>query len=174
MEPGTQNVWGPSPKYILLCSVPRLTPCCICIIVCMRRIVTWWGGPGGVEAWSLGLLLPSVLWQLPRIGFNPTRSTSPCYNPTRACNIQWYTITCTEMNVSTVKWAQWDKTQSRDLLGLFICVRIAQCTIVVHNIAQNRPDNFLFYPPDNHQMSIWGKGGVLFAGKTIFKIWTFG
>jgi len=23
-----------------------------------------------------------------RIGFNPTRSTSPCYNPTHACNIQ--------------------------------------------------------------------------------------
>ena len=26
-----------------------------------------------------------------RTGFNPTRSTSPCYNPTHACNIQWYT-----------------------------------------------------------------------------------
>jgi len=26
-----------------------------------------------------------------RIVFNPTRSTSPCYNPTHACNIQWYT-----------------------------------------------------------------------------------
>ena len=26
-------------------------------------IVTWWGGPGGIEAWSLGLLLPSVLWR---------------------------------------------------------------------------------------------------------------
>jgi len=23
-----------------------------------------------------------------RIGFNPTRSTSPCYKPTHACNIQ--------------------------------------------------------------------------------------
>ena len=28
--------------------------CCI--------IVTWWGGPGGIEVWSLGPLLPSVLW----------------------------------------------------------------------------------------------------------------
>jgi len=53
------------------------------------------------------------------------------------------------MNLSTVKWAQWDKTQSRDLFGLFICV----CTIVAHNIAQNRPDNFPPYPPDNHQGS---------------------
>jgi len=26
-----------------------------------------------------------------RTGFNPTKSTSPCYNPTYACNIQWYT-----------------------------------------------------------------------------------
>ena len=25
-------------------------------------IVPWWGGPGGTEARSLGLLLPSVLW----------------------------------------------------------------------------------------------------------------
>ena len=27
---------------------------------------------------------------------------------------------------------------------------IALCTIVAHNIAQNRPDNFPSYPPDNH------------------------
>jgi len=31
-------------------------------IACMRSIVAWWGGPGGIEAWSLGPLLPSVLW----------------------------------------------------------------------------------------------------------------
>jgi len=54
------------------------------------------------------------------------------------------------MKLSTVKWAQWDKTQSR---GLFICVCIALCTIVAHNIAQNRPDNFPSYPPDNHHCS---------------------
>jgi len=57
------------------------------------------------------------------------------------------------MNLSTVKWAQWDKTQSRELLGLFICVCTAQCTIVAHNIAQNRPDNFPPYPPDKHHCS---------------------
>ena len=49
--------------------------------------------------------------------------------------------TCTQyihkMNLRTVKWAQWDKTQSRELLGLFICVCTALCTIVAHNIAQN-------------------------------------
>jgi len=27
------------------------------------------------------------------------------------------------------------------------------CTIVAHNIAQNRPDNFPSYPPDNHHCS---------------------
>jgi len=54
------------------------------------------------------------------------------------------------MNLSTVKWSQWDKTQSGELLGLFICVCIALCTIVAHNIAQKRPDNFPSYPLDNH------------------------
>ena len=57
------------------------------------------------------------------------------------------------MNLSTVKWDQWGKTQSRELLGLFICVCIALCTIVAHNIAQNRPDSFPPYPPDNHHCS---------------------
>ena len=33
---------------------------------------------------------------------------------------------------------------------LFICVCIALCTIVAHSIAQNRPDSFSPYPPDNH------------------------
>jgi len=32
-------------------------------------------------------------------------------------------------------------------------VCIALCTIVAHNIAQNRPDNFPPYPPDNHHIS---------------------
>ena len=66
------------------------------------------------------------------------------------------------MNVITMKCAQWDKTQSstRELLGLFICVCIALCTIVAHNIAQNRPDNFpltlqtIIIAP---MMSSWGK-----------------
>jgi len=32
-------------------------------------------------------------------------------------------------------------------------VCIALCTIVAHNIAQNRPDNFPSYPPHNHHCS---------------------
>ena len=38
-------------------------------------------------------------------------------------------------------------------VGVFICVCIALCTIVAHNIAPNRPDNFPPYPPDNHHCS---------------------
>ena len=38
-------------------------------------------------------------------------------------------------------------------VSLFICVCIALCTIVAHNIAQNRPDSFPLYPPDNHHCS---------------------
>ena len=34
-----------------------------------------------------------------------------------------------------------------------MCVCIALCTIVAHNIAQNRPDSFPPYPPDNHHCS---------------------
>jgi len=33
-------------------------------------------------------------------------------------------------------------------VSLLICVCIALCTIVAHNIAQNRPDSFPPYPPD--------------------------
>jgi len=32
-------------------------------------------------------------------------------------------------------------------------VCIALCTTVAHNIAQNRPDSFPPYPPDNHHCS---------------------
>jgi len=37
----------------ILCLLPYIIRCII---------VTWWGGPGGIEAWSLGPLLPSVRW----------------------------------------------------------------------------------------------------------------
>ena len=53
---------------------------------------------------------------------------------------------------STVKWAQWDKTQSRELLVCsYVCA--SHCAIVAHNIAQNRLDSFPPYPPDNHHCS---------------------
>jgi len=48
--------------------------------------------------------------------------------------LQYYTVhihaiySQTQNNTYTVKWAQWDQTQSRELLGLFMCVH---CT--VHN-----------------------------------------
>ena len=41
----------------------------------------------------------------------------------------------------------------RTVRSVHICVCIALCTTVVHNIAQNRSDNFPSYPPDNHHCS---------------------
>jgi len=47
---------------ISLCLDSFLYVLCVWLyIACMCRFVTWWGGPGGTEAWSLGPLLPSVL-----------------------------------------------------------------------------------------------------------------
>jgi len=42
---------------------------------------------------------------------------------------------------------------NKQQLGLFIRVRIALCTILAHNTAQNRPDNFHSHPPNNHHLS---------------------
>ena len=57
------------------------------------------------------------------------------------------------------------KKPIQSTVSLFICVCIALCTIVAHNIAQNRPDNFPPYPPDNHHSSddvyLREGGGVL-------------
>jgi len=36
---------------------------------------------------------------------------------------------------------------------MFIYVCIELCTNVAHNTAQNRPDNFPYYPPDNYHCS---------------------
>ena len=79
--------------------------------------------------------------------------------------------TYTKMNLTTVKRAQWDKTQSGELLGLFICVCIALCTTVAHNIALNRPDSFHSYHGDNHHCSddVYLREGGLwwFIGKSL-------
>ena len=78
--------------------------------------------------------------------------------------------THTKMNLSTVKWAQWDKTQSRELLGLFICVCSSLCPIVVHNTAENRPDNFPSCPADNHHCSgdVYLRESVVHLSTTVW------
>ena len=38
-------------------------------------------------------------------------------------------------------------------LSLFTCMCSSLCTIVAHNTAPNRPDNFPPCPPDNHHCS---------------------
>jgi len=48
-------------------------------------------------------------------------------------------------------------------------VCIALCTIVAHNIAQNRPDSFPPYPPDNHHCSddVYLREGKVIGGKEV-------
>ena len=76
-------------------------------------------------------------------------------------------------------------------VSLFICVCIALCTIVAHNIAQNRLDCFPPYPPDNHHSSddvYLREGGIniyarpnlctvnhlcTYAHQTVFLIFSF-
>jgi len=52
-------------------------------------------------------------------------------------------------------------------VSLFMCVCSSLCTIVAHNTAQNRPDNFPSCPPDNHQLLRWclceGGGIILYT-----------
>ena len=58
-------------------------------------------------------------------------------------------------------------------VSLFICVCIALCTIVAHNIAQNRPDSFPPCPPDNHHYSddvYLREGGGTKAGCNCLKL----
>jgi len=57
-------------------------------------------------------------------------------------------------------------------VSLFMCVCIALCTIVAHNIAQNRPDSFPPYPPDNHHYSddvYLREGGQKFKIKNCYR-----
>jgi len=58
-------------------------------------------------------------------------------------------------------------------VSLFICVCIALCTIVAHNIAQNRPDSFPPYPPDNHHCSVdvYLREGGSPEGRTRGEVW---
>jgi len=58
--------------YVLFCAYCTLHACVLC------SIVTRWGGPGGIEAWSLVPLLPSVLWHC-WLG-HLTRKTRPWYD----------------------------------------------------------------------------------------------
>jgi len=75
------------------------------------------------------------------MSFNRTRSTSLCYNPTHTCNIQLYTK-YTKMNLSTVKWAQWDKNKSRKLLVCsYVCA--LHCAQLLYTVL-HRTDLIIF------------------------------
>jgi len=51
------------------------------------------------------------------LGFNPIRSTHHAHNDTTTMQYETkkHKYTQTQINLRTVKWAQWDKTQSREL-----------------------------------------------------------
>jgi len=85
-----------------------------------------------------------------RLGFNPSRSTSPCYEAKHAYNTHntQYKNDFKHSEMGPVRQNPIHRTVS-----LFICVCIALCTIVAHNIAQNRLDSFPPYLPDNHHSS---------------------
>jgi len=63
--------------------------CVLLYIACMCSIVTWWGGSGGIKAWFLRPLLPSVLWHcwpvkpVPDMTYNVFSGT---LNPTQSIN----------------------------------------------------------------------------------------
>jgi len=58
------------------------------------------------------------------------------------------------MNLCTVKWAPVRQNQiQRTVTSVHMCVCSSLCTIVAHNIAHKRPDNFPSCPPDNHHCS---------------------
>ena len=118
-----------------------------------------------------------------RIGFNPTRSTSPCYN-----NYTFIQYTVIQKKIHKFTYIHKNESKHSEMspvrqnpiqrpVSLFICVCIALCTIVAHNIAQNRPDNFPPYPPDNHHCSddvYLREGGGASAAKTISFLFTCG
>ena len=64
-------------------------------VVCMCSIVTWWGGPGGIEAWSLGPLLRSVLWHC---WFGHLTRKKPV--PDMTCNVLSGTLNPTQSDSS--------------------------------------------------------------------------
>ena len=76
-----------------------------------------------------------------------------------------------KMNLSTVKWAQWDKTQSRELLGLFICVCALHCAQLLHTILHGT--DLIIFPLTLQTitialtMSIWGKGECVLIARWI-------
>jgi len=76
-------------------SVCTLHACVLC------SIVTWWGGPGGIEAWCLGLLLPLVLWHcwLGHLTRKPVLDMtynvfSGTLNPTESINQSFSCLVC--------------------------------------------------------------------------------
>jgi len=96
-----------------------------------------------------------------RTGFNPTRSTSPCYNPIHTCNIQWYTKYTKKSKHCEMDPVRQNPIQ-RTVRSVHRRVCALHCAQLLHTILQ-RTDLIIF--PLTLQtitiapmMSIWGKG----------------
>jgi len=62
-------------------------------------------------------------------------------------------LTLTQMNCHTQNnHSKAKSNQQTTVRSVHMCVCIALCTLA-HNTAQNRPDNFPSYPPNNHHCS---------------------
>ena len=103
------------------------------------------------------IYIHTIMWD--RLGMlyknknkNPTRSTSLCYK----AKLSMHTTHSNTRYKNESKHSEMGPVRQNPIqrtVSLFICVCIALCTIVVHNIAQNRLDSFPPYPPDNHHSS---------------------
>jgi len=95
-----------------------------------------------------------------RIGFNPTRSTSPCCKPTQYTCMQY--IHKNQSKHSEMGPVRQNPIQ-RTVRSVHMCVHCTVHNCFAHNIARNRPDNFpltlqtITIAP---MMSTWGKGEV--------------
>ena len=109
-------------------------------ITCMCSIVTWWGGPGGIEAWSLGPLLPSVLWHC-WLGHLTCKNPSPIwpnnvfsgsFNPTQSIGLKEDVTSC-----SVWRWCTSRESKSRfcwknnhQTMHACVCVHVLIFTLV--------------------------------------------
>ena len=68
-----------SPK--LNCGHPAFTVTASVCVFCVSfyMLYYWWGGPGGIEAWSLGPLLPSAFWHC-SLGHLTHKNPSPIWS----------------------------------------------------------------------------------------------
>ena len=93
---------------------------------------------------------------------NPRRRTAATLKKIEKSHEPPHRVTNISMHTSHISYNTQYKNESkhsemgpvrRNPTQRTVSLFIALCTIVAHNIAQNRPDSFPPYPPDNHHFS---------------------